>query len=99
MMKRSKRKIRWENVRLLVAALVLAVVTFTALAYVNTHSLRLGRVASVCGSMVTFDVNGQLYVIQDDSTGLSKGDHVRILFDDNGAGPEDDEIVKVFKAW
>lgn len=99
MMKKSKRKIRWNRVCLAVVALVLAVSAFAALAYMNTHSLRLGRVASVNGAMVTFEVNGQLYVIQDDSTGLNKGDYVRIWFDDNGAGPEDDEIVKVFKAW
>lgn len=99
MMKRSKRKIRWNRVYLAMATLVLAVSAFVALAYMNTHSLRLGRVTSINGAMVTFDVDGQLYVIQDDTTGLNKGDHVRILFDDNGAGPEDDEIVKVFKAW
>ena len=49
--------------------------------------------------MVTFEVNGELYVIQDDNTGLEKGDRVRILFKDNGDGAEDDEIVNFKRAW
>lgn len=98
MMKR-KIRIKWGNVKIAVMMVLVAIMVFGSLAYVNTHSLRLGRVESVYGDMVTFNVNGELYVIQDDSTGLEKGDRVRILFKDNGDGAEDDEIVNFKRAW
>lgn len=96
---KRKMKIKWENVKIAVIMILVAIMTFGGLAYVNTHSLRLGCVESVYGDMVTFEVNGELYVIQDDNTGLEKGDRVRILFKDNGDGAGDDEIVNFMRAW
>lgn len=96
---KRKTRIKWENVKIAVIMILVAIMTFGGLAYVNTHSLRLGRVESVYGDMVTFEVNGELYVIQDDNTGLEKGDRVRILFKDNGDGAGDDEIVNFMRAW
>ena len=59
----------------------------------------LEKLLQVNGFAFITEVNGELYVIQDDNTGLENGDRVRILFKDNGDGAGDDEIVNFMRAW